>query len=152
MAKKEDVWDEIKLSGTQKYLKEQYPNLDIEYKVIDRDNQLEVILEEFVEEHKIDMIAMSSSRRGLFTRIFNPGIARRMLFHSDTPLLVIKGLWFFEENQTKEKVRTSEVFGLFFDEVSVFSILYSDKNIWILSLYFCSHKAFKKSLFPLIFL
>ena len=92
MAKKEDVWDEIKLSGTQKYLKEQYPNLDIEYKVIDRDNQLEVILEEFVEEHKIDMIAMSSSRRGLFARIFNPGIARRMLFHSDTPLLVIKGL------------------------------------------------------------
>ncbi|MGI6048995.1 MAG: universal stress protein [Petrimonas sp.] len=92
MAKKEDVWDEIKLLGTQKYLKEQYPDLDIEYKVIDRDKQLEVILEEFVEENKIDMIAMSSSRRGLFARIFNPGIARRMLFHSDTPLLVIKGL------------------------------------------------------------
>ena len=92
MAKKEDVWVEIKLLGTQKYLKEQYPDLDIEYKVIDRDKQLEVILEEFVEENKIDMIAMSSSRRGLFARIFNPGIARRMLFHSDTPLLVIKGL------------------------------------------------------------
>lgn len=92
MAKKEDVWDEIKLSGTQKYLEEQYPDLDIDYKVIDRDKQLEVVLEEFVKEYKIDMIAMSSSRRGLFARIFNPGIARRMLFHSDTPLLVIKGL------------------------------------------------------------
>ncbi len=92
MAKKEDVWDEIKLSGTQKYLEEQYPNLDIDYRVIDRDRPLEVILEEFVEENKVDMIALSSSRRGLFARIFNPGIARRMLFHSDTPLLVIKGL------------------------------------------------------------
>jgi nucleotide-binding universal stress UspA family protein len=92
MARKEDMWDEIKLSGTQKYLEEQYPDLDIDYEVIDRDKQLEVVLEEFVKEHKIDMIAMSSSRRGLFARIFNPGIARRMLFHSDTPLLVIKGL------------------------------------------------------------
>ena len=92
MARKEDMWDEIKLSGTQKYLEEQYPDLDIDYEVIDRDKQLEVVLEEFVKEYKIDMIAMSSSRRGLFARIFNPGIARRMLFHSDTPLLVIKGL------------------------------------------------------------
>ena len=92
MSRKGDMWDEIKLSGTQRYLEEQYPDLDIDYKLIDRDRQLEIILEEFVEEHKIDMIAMSSSRRGLFTRIFNKGIARRMLLHSDTPLLVINGL------------------------------------------------------------
>ncbi|MDO5523108.1 MAG: universal stress protein [Bacteroidia bacterium] len=92
MSKKGDVWDEIKLSGTKKYLEEQYPDLDIDYKVIDRDKELEAVLEDFVQEHKIDMITMSSSRRGLFARIFNPGIARRMLFHSDTPLLVIKGL------------------------------------------------------------
>ena len=92
MARKGDVWDEIKLSGTQKYLEEQYPKLALEYKLLDRDKQLELVLEEFVGQNKIDLIAMSSSRRGLFTRIFNPGIARRMLFHSDTPLLVIKGL------------------------------------------------------------
>lgn len=92
MARKGDVWDEIKLSGTQTYLAEQYPQLDLEYKLLDRDKQLELVLEEFVGQNKIDMIAMSSSRRGLFARIFNPGIARRMLFHSDTPLLVIKGL------------------------------------------------------------
>lgn len=92
MAKKEDVWDEIKLSGTEKYLEQQYPDLDIQYKLIDRDKRLEVVLEEFVETYKIDMIALSSSQRNLFSRIFNPGIARRMLFHSDSPLLVIKGL------------------------------------------------------------
>ena len=92
MARKGDVWDEIKLSGTQTYLNEQYPDLELSYNLLDRDKQLELVLEEFVGKNSIDMIAMSSSRRGLFTRIFNPGIARRMLFHSDTPLLVIKGL------------------------------------------------------------
>lgn len=92
LGKKEDVWNEIKLSGIEKYLKEQYPQLEVEYKLIDKEESVEVVLDNFVKEKEIDMIAMSSSRRGIFARIFNPGIARRMLFHSDTPLLVIKGM------------------------------------------------------------
>lgn len=92
IAKKEDVWNEIKLSGIQKYLAEHYPQLQTEYKLIDQNVGLEETLEKFVHENKIDMISLSSSRRNIFARMFNPGIARRMLFHSDTPLLVIKGM------------------------------------------------------------
>lgn len=92
IAKKEDVWDEIKLVGIKKYLHEQHPSLEIDYRVIDRTEGLEQTLDKFVRENAIDLIAMSSSRRNIFARMFNPGIARRMLFHSDTPLLVIKGL------------------------------------------------------------
>lgn len=92
IAKKEDVWNEIKLSGLQKRLAELYPHLQTEYKLIEQNEGLEVTLEKFVIEHNIDMISLSSSRRNIFARMFNPGIARRMLFHSDTPLLVIKGM------------------------------------------------------------
>jgi hypothetical protein len=92
IAKKEDVWNEIKLSGIQKYLAEQYPNLQTEYKLIDHTKGLELALEKFVHKYDIDMISLSSSRRNIFARMFNPGIARRMLFHSDMPLLVIKGM------------------------------------------------------------
>lgn len=92
IAKKEDVWNEIKLSGIQKHLAELYPLLETEYKLIDQSEGLEETLEKFVSEHDIDMISLSSSRRNIFARMFNPGIARRMLFHSDTPLLVIKGM------------------------------------------------------------
>lgn len=92
IAKKEDVWNEIKLSGFQKHLAELYPQLQTEYKLIDQSEGLEKTLEHFVEENRIDMISLSSSRRNIFARMFNPGIARRMLFHSDTPLLVIKGM------------------------------------------------------------
>src|SRR5690554_3813784 len=91
IAKKDDVWNEIKLSGLQKYLTESNPRLQTEYKLIDQSESLEVSLEKFVNENNIDMISLSSSRRNLFARMFNPGIARRMLFHSDTPILVIKG-------------------------------------------------------------
>ena len=92
IAKKEDVWNEIKLSGVQKRFSDLYPYLQIEYKLIDQNEGLEVTLDKFAEENKIDMISLSSSRRNIFARIFNPGIARRMIFHSDTPLLVIKGM------------------------------------------------------------
>lgn len=95
IAKKEDVWNEIKLSGIQKRFSDLYPHLEIEYKLIDQNEGnegLEVILDRFADEHKVDMLSLSSSRRNIFARIFNPGIARRMIFHSDTPLLVIKGM------------------------------------------------------------
>ena len=92
ITKKEDVWDEIKLAGINKYLQQHYPSLAFEYAVIDGNRGLEEMLDKFVKDNQIEMIAMSSSRRNIFARMFNPGIARRMLFHSDTPLLVIKGL------------------------------------------------------------
>ncbi|MEA4916737.1 universal stress protein [Proteiniphilum sp.] len=92
IAKKEDVWNEIKLSGVQKRFSDLYPHLQIEYKLIDQNEGLEVTLDKFADEHNVDMISLSSSRRNIFARIFNPGIARRMIFHSDTPLLVIKGI------------------------------------------------------------
>ncbi len=92
IAKKEDVWNEIKLSGIQKRFAELYPHLESEYRLIDQNLGLEESLEMFVKGHQIDLISLSSSRRNIFARMFNPGIARRMLFHSDTPLLVIKGM------------------------------------------------------------
>ena len=92
IAKKEDVWNEIKLSGFKNKLSKLYPLLKIGYMLIDQSDSLEETLEKHVEENDIDMISLSSSRRNIFARMFNPGIARKMLFHSDTPLLVIKGI------------------------------------------------------------
>ncbi len=81
-------WNDIRLSGLNEYLKKQYPELKIEYTVLNDGDLLEAI-ETFVKEKRIDMIAFSTYRRSIITRIFNPSLARKMLFHSNTPLLVI---------------------------------------------------------------
>ena len=81
-------WNDIRLSGLNEYLKKQYPELKIEYTVLNDGDLLEAI-ETFVKEKQIDMIAFSTYRRSMITRIFNPSLARKMLFHSNTPLLVI---------------------------------------------------------------
>ncbi|NLZ94607.1 MAG: universal stress protein [Bacteroidales bacterium] len=90
VAKKEDRWNEIKLTGLRNYFEEHYPNIDTDYMIVDGNEGILEALEKFVDENVIDMISMSSSPRSIFARMFNPGIARRMLFHSNTPILVLK--------------------------------------------------------------
>jgi nucleotide-binding universal stress UspA family protein len=81
-------WNEIRLTGFCEYLKKQYPSLDINYTVTPDGDLLQAI-DQFVKEKQIDMIAFSSHRRSVIMRVFNPSIAHQMLFHSNTPLLVI---------------------------------------------------------------
>ena len=90
VAKKEDRWNEIKLTGLKNYFKEHYPNTQTDYTVVDGNEGILEALEKFVNENTIDLISLSSSPRSIFARMFNPGIARRMLFHTNTPMLVIK--------------------------------------------------------------
>lgn len=83
-----DEWNEIRLTGTCAYFKKQYPEINIDYTVLSDGDLLEAI-DQFVQEKHIDIIALTTYRRSLITRIFNPSIARRMLFHTNTALLVI---------------------------------------------------------------
>lgn len=84
----QDTWNEIKLGGIKEYFQKQYPQLDIRYDVVQNDDFLNS-LDHYINSNHIDIIALTSYKRNIFSRLFNPGIARKMIFHSDTPLLVI---------------------------------------------------------------
>ena len=64
--------------------------LEIHYDVVKNDDFLNS-LDEYIKTNHIDIITLTSYKRNIFSRLFNPGIARKMIFHSDTPLLVIYG-------------------------------------------------------------
>ena len=83
-------WNEIRLAGANDYFKKQYPNENITHTVLS-DGDLLLAIEKFVRDKNIDVIALSTYRRSILARMFNPSLARRMLFHTDTPLLVIDG-------------------------------------------------------------
>ncbi|MDR1980735.1 MAG: universal stress protein [Tannerellaceae bacterium] len=84
-----DEWNEIRLTGVKEYFKKQYPETPITYTVLD-DGDLLLAIEKFVRDQHIDLIALTTHRRSLLSRMFNPSIARKMLFHTDTPLLVLQ--------------------------------------------------------------
>ncbi|WP_455638831.1 universal stress protein [Parabacteroides sp.] len=83
-----DEWNEIRLTGVNEYFKKQYPEANISHTVL-ADGDLLLAIEKFVRDQHIDVIALSTHRRNILARMFNPSIARKMLFHTDTPLLVM---------------------------------------------------------------
>ncbi len=87
---KPDAWDEIKLAGIKEYFAKQYPDMKINYDIIDA-NDFVFNLEKFIRTNQIDVISLTTYRRNIISRMFNPSMARRMLFHTDTPLLVLRG-------------------------------------------------------------
>jgi nucleotide-binding universal stress UspA family protein len=83
-----DEWNEIRLTGTREYLQKLYPDMKIDFTVL-ADMDLLLAIEKFVQEKQIDLISLTTYRQSTITRIFNPGIARKMLFHTNTALLVV---------------------------------------------------------------
>lgn len=86
-----DTWNEIKLAGIKDYFQKQYPELELHYDDVLVGDDFLNSLENYIKTNKIDIIALTSYKRNIFSHLFNPGIARKMIFHSDTPLLVITG-------------------------------------------------------------
>ena len=83
-----DEWNEIRLSGVREYFQKQYPEANLSYSVL-ADGDLLLAIEKFVRDEKIEVIALTNYRRSLLARMFNPSIARKMLFHTDVPILMI---------------------------------------------------------------
>ena len=90
LAESKDTWNEIKLAGIKDYFEKQYRAVEIHYDVVMNDNLLKG-LDKYIKDNQIDIITLTSYKRNIFARLFNPSIARKMIFHSDTPLLVING-------------------------------------------------------------
>lgn len=83
------TWNEIKLSGIKEYFHKQYPDLKINYSLVTEDSFFNN-LDDYVREENIDVLCVSNYKRNVFARLFNPSIAKKMIFHSRTPILIIK--------------------------------------------------------------
>ena len=44
---------------------------------------------EITAAHKVDMMVMGTRRKNIFSRLFNPSWAHRLLFHTDMPIMSI---------------------------------------------------------------
>jgi len=80
-------WDEIKLAGMNEYLKKQYPYTTVKSDFINSED-FWLGVEAYVRNHNIDIICLGAKRRNIISRMLNPSIAKKMLFHTTTPLLV----------------------------------------------------------------
>ncbi len=83
----ESEWDKAKLEGMKEVLKDNYAEKDFDCRLIIGDNILEA-LESFIREENMDIISLTTHKRNMISRLFNPSVARKMVFHTHTPLFV----------------------------------------------------------------
>jgi nucleotide-binding universal stress UspA family protein len=79
--------DEAMLEGMREALSEKYPYAAFDCRLVHSKNLTEAI-DQFIQENQIDVLALTTHRRNIFTRFFNPGISRKMVLHSQTPIFV----------------------------------------------------------------
>ncbi|MFV0290784.1 MAG: universal stress protein [Mangrovibacterium sp.] len=76
-----------KLSTLQKDLELKYPDVGIQCDIVQGEDYLSA-LEDYIVKNGVDLISLTTHRRNILTRLLNPSVAREMVFHSTTPLLV----------------------------------------------------------------
>ena len=80
-------WLKVKLEGMKDVLKSKYSEKYFDCRLIVGDDILQS-LENFIDEEDIDIISLTTHKRNMISRLFNPSIARKMVFHTKTPLLI----------------------------------------------------------------
>jgi len=80
-------WDSVILNNLKNHIDEHYSGYDVEYTLIEADNILKG-LQSFIDNKSIDIISMTTHKRNLITKFLRPSLTKKMLFHSNTPLLV----------------------------------------------------------------
>lgn len=83
----EKEWDEAKLESMGNLLKKNYTEAQIECVMV-QGKEILTELEDYIEKNDIDILSLTTHKRNMITRIFNPSIARKMVFHVKTPFLV----------------------------------------------------------------
>jgi nucleotide-binding universal stress UspA family protein len=79
--------DEAMLEGMREALSEKYPDAAFDCRLVRGENLPEAI-DRFIQENQIDTLALTTHRRNILTRLFNPSISHRLLLHTKTPVLV----------------------------------------------------------------
>ena len=82
--------DEIaeSLDAMLRYCKQHYLQYDFKAKYIG-DNDFLDDFDEYVKNEGVDLIVIPNKKKNIFSRLFRPSMAHKMLFHSDTAMLVV---------------------------------------------------------------
>ncbi|WP_439182183.1 universal stress protein [Carboxylicivirga taeanensis] len=82
-----DKWDKERLEEMRLYCEQTYRNYEIDFSFITGEDFI-TELDNFITQNNIDLIAMTRHKRNMISKLLHPSITRKILFHTDIPLLV----------------------------------------------------------------
>lgn len=87
---KGDKLTEDELIAMREHFREMYPQLNVEYKLLDS-HDIPMAIKDYVEKENVNIITLNTRRRNILGRIFAPSISRKVLTSSDKAILVLRG-------------------------------------------------------------
>ena len=81
------VWDRVKMDSLKEKLLQHYSDYEIHCSIIE-DKDFLAGMQEFIREKYIDIISMVTHKQGIISKLLNPSITRKVLFHTNIPFLV----------------------------------------------------------------
>jgi nucleotide-binding universal stress UspA family protein len=84
---KGDGWDMARLEGMKDLLFKKYSDKEFECKFLVGKDLIDS-LDKYIAEENISLIALTTHKRNMITRLFNPSFSKKMMFHTKTPLLI----------------------------------------------------------------
>ena len=88
---KNDQWESIKMQGLKEYFQKVYNQESVECEVLSEKTDLLEAVDQYVKEHKINLIALTHMQRNILEKIFKPSLAKKFFYHTEIPLLVFHG-------------------------------------------------------------
>ncbi len=83
------TWDKVKMEALRDYFKTVHKGINVYCHLLEGEDLMKE-MEAFTASHKIDLIALTNRKRGIIARIFNPGLTRKLIYQSQTPLLIFR--------------------------------------------------------------
>lgn len=83
----EDSWDNIKMDGLKDYFSKVY-NFDKVFCSVSYSKDILKALDDFIQENSIDILCLLTHKRNLISKLINPGLTHKVLYHTKIPLLV----------------------------------------------------------------
>ena len=80
-------WDLARLEGMKELLQKKYEKKNFQCMLLEGSDLLNTI-ETYIKHSEVDLLSLTTHKRNMLARLFNPSFARKMVFHSHTPLLV----------------------------------------------------------------
>jgi len=80
-------WDMARLEGMKELLQKKYAKQNFNCMLLEGNDVLEAI-DAYIAKEKVDLLSLTTHKRNMISRLFNPSLARKMVFHSNTPLLI----------------------------------------------------------------
>lgn len=82
-------WDQMRMDQLKDYFKKINKDIKVECHLLEGEDNLKEVAS-FVEKHQIDLFSLTNRKRGLLARLFEPGLTRKLIYQSTTPLLIFR--------------------------------------------------------------